>query len=76
MRTVSAKAVVSPNLELKVKLPPGIPPGEHDVVVVIDEKLASKGSPVRKLRFASHKSTLTNAQDTFRRESIYGDEAR
>jgi hypothetical protein len=76
MRTVAVKAVVSADQELRIRVPMDVPPGEHEVVVVIDDKVEAKPRRARKLRFASHQSVLSDDQMTFRRESIYGDDAR
>lgn len=76
MRTVSVKAVVGIDQELRITVPSDISPGTHDVVVVIDEKTESATRRPRKLRFASHGSVLTDGEKTFRRETVYGDDAR
>ncbi len=76
MRMLAVRAVVNNDMELKIKVPPGISPGEHEVVIVIDERPASRTRRPRELRFASHKSELTDNGNTFSREVIYGDDAR
>ncbi|MCC6629584.1 MAG: hypothetical protein IT340_19570 [Chloroflexi bacterium] len=39
MKTITTTAVVAADGMLTVQLPPSIPPGEHDVVIVIAEEL-------------------------------------
>jgi len=39
MQTIQAIATVNHNGELTLRIPRGIPPGRHQVVLVIDEKL-------------------------------------
>lgn len=41
MRTIEAKAIVSEDGKLTIQLPPDIPPGEHRIVLVIEELISS-----------------------------------
>jgi hypothetical protein len=45
VRTIETRAVVSPDGTLTVQLPPDIPPGEHQVVVVIEERANGTEQP-------------------------------
>lgn len=38
MRTIEGNAVITPDNQLRVQVPPDIAPGEHHIVLVIDEQ--------------------------------------
>jgi hypothetical protein len=44
MRTIETTAVVTEDGKLTITLPPDIAPGEHQVVVVIEEQVSVKGT--------------------------------
>lgn len=44
MRTVETEGIVTPDGRLSVRVPADIPPGQHRVVVVIDEQPVERGS--------------------------------
>ena len=72
MRTIEANATVTPEGTLIVPLPDDLPPGQHRVVVVIEEK------PLPRRRRSWPKMTtypvgLLDDQMTLRREHLYGD---
>lgn len=75
MKAMQMTANVSIDGKLIAKLPPGIPPGEHRVVVVIDDGLvpakARNAKPPLKLNVLKWESWP--AESTFRREDIYDD---
>jgi len=43
MRTIEATAVVTEDRKLTITLPSDIAPGEHQVVIVIEEQVSVKG---------------------------------
>ena len=43
MRTIETMVMVTDDGKITVHLPPDIPPGEHHVVMVIDEQPVKKG---------------------------------
>jgi hypothetical protein len=55
-----------------LRMPPGITPGEHQVVVVIDETM----KPSAPLVFSSHDVGPWPKGFTVRREEIYGGDGR
>ncbi len=78
MQTIETTATVTPEGTLTVAVPPTIAPGPHRVVVVIEEMITS-GEPVT----AREAITLRplplagwQADATFGREEIYGDDGR
>ena len=65
---------ISANGELVVKLPDKLPPGEHPVVVVVND---APGQAERlPLEFSAYPAAPVSAQNTFRREDIYSDDGR
>lgn len=78
MKAMQMTASVSIDGKLIAKLPPGIPPGEHRVVLVIDDGLVS--SKVRNAKPPLKLNVLRweawPAESTFRRKDIYGDDGR
>jgi len=72
MRTIEADATVTAERTLVVPLPDDLSPGQHRVVIVIEEK------PLPRRRRSWPKMTtypigLLDDQVTFRREDLYGD---
>lgn len=75
MRAVTATAVVRPDHTLTVQLPPDIPPGMHQVIVVLeDAKEVLQGAGP--LKFSPHPVGPVDPASTYRREDIYGDDGR
>lgn len=75
MTTLETKATVTPDRKLTVEVPPEIQPGEHRVVLMIDDRLtaADKKPP---LDFPSYPAGLADSSSTLRREDIYGPDGR
>ena len=71
MITVQARVTVDEQGMATLRLPPQVTPGEHEVVVVIDEP-AKSGAP---LLFSSHDvgPWPFSPGEAFRREDLYGD---
>ena len=78
MTSIQLTATVSPEGKLIAQLPPGIEPGEHQIVLVIDEAqamhTAQNGKRSKALRVLKWNAWPANS--TFRREELYGDEGR
>lgn len=73
MRTIEATATIRPDSTLTVQVPPDIPPGDHHIVVIIDEQPTVQ-TPRPPLQFAAYPVGLTAPERTFRREELYDDE--
>lgn len=81
MRTFEIKATVAPGGELRVvaRVPPDIPPGDHQAVLVLDEAtgfVSSGNAPKPPLRLKVFDWPGWPANSTFRREEIYDDDGR
>ena len=75
MRTIETTATVTEDGKLIVQAPPGVTPGEHHVVVVIDDT-PSESKPLPPLELHVAKIGAWPADFTFRREDLYGDDGR
>ena len=72
MKTIEPNALIGLDRKLVVQLPVTVSPGEHRVVVVIEESaLAEIKRPP--LSFTAYPVGLTSDSMTFRREDLYGD---
>jgi hypothetical protein len=76
MRTIETMATVSPDGTLTARVPPDVPPGEHRVVLVIQEQLAERVLPSSRapLRLHTWQWKAWPADSTFRREDLYEDD--
>jgi hypothetical protein len=75
MKTIETTAMVTQEGTMTVQVPLGISPGEHQIVVVIDEHpIVKKERP--SLKFSAYPVGLVSEQMTFRREDIYGEWGR
>ena len=74
MRTIETFVTVDEHGMATIKMPPDITPGQHKVVMVIEE--ISK--PKTPLTFAAHDigPWPYGPEETFRREDMYGDDGR
>ena len=75
MKTITTRATVASDGTLTVRLPPDIRPGEHRVVLVIDEQPEAKPEPRSPDMPVLHVGTWP-AQLSLRREDLYGDDGR
>jgi hypothetical protein len=77
MRSLVLTAVVTPEHTVTIAVPPDIPPGPHEVVLVIQEEVqtATKGVPDF-LNWPAHPVGPTDPSCTYRREDLYGDDGR
>jgi hypothetical protein len=71
MRTIETTAVVTPEHTLTIQLPADVPPGTHQVVVIIGG-LEPAGTK-RWLNLKPYNIGLVDPNFTFRREDLYGD---
>jgi hypothetical protein len=78
MKSMQTTATVSVDGKLTVQLPPSIPPGEHRVLLVIDDGARPPKARIPKPPLALDvlRWEAWPADSTFRREDIYGDEGR
>jgi len=74
MKTIQTTAVVGSDHRLTAQVPDDVPPGEHRVVVVIEEKQA-KHQP-QPLHLAAYPVGFASDTFTCRREELYGDDGR
>ena len=78
MKTIQTIATVTADGKITLQLSADIPPGEHQVVVIIDEmplqeKAQTKEKP-QPLKFSAYPVGLVSEGVTFRREDLYADE--
>jgi hypothetical protein len=75
MKTIETNAIITDDRLLIVKVPHDINPGNHRIVVVIDEEVLDirKQEP---LRFSAYPVDVTSESHTFRREDLYTDDGR
>jgi hypothetical protein len=79
MKTLEIQAIVDLCGELRVVAQaPGIAPGEHRAVLVLDEAVrpTARRAPKPPLRLKMLEGQGWPADTTFRREDIYGDDGR
>lgn len=73
MKAIATTATVTADGKITVQLPPDIPAGEHEVVVVVNEKLGDKEKR-RSLKFSAYPVGLISESVTFRREDLYAND--
>jgi hypothetical protein len=76
MRAVTATAVVHPDHTLTVQIPEDIPPGTHQVVIVLQDSLSPRQQKIFLASWEPHDVGIVDPTMTFRREDIYGDDGR
>jgi hypothetical protein len=76
MITVRTRVTVDDNGVATLRLPPDIPPGPHEAVVVIEEALAQEQAPIREWLPRHDVPWPFSPTETFRREEMYGDDGR
>lgn len=79
MKTIETTATVTSDGKITLQLPLDIPPGEHQVMVIIDEKLSEKElikekRPPLNFPVDSYGSFPKNL--SLKREDMYGDDGR
>ena len=76
MRALTATATVRPDHLLTVQVPADIPPGTHQVVVVLQDAAPTTTRGNFLADWPAHDVGLVDPQMTFRREYIYCDDGR
>ena len=76
MRTIEATAIVSRDRKLRMPVPNDILPGEHRVVVVIDEQVSAPPRDTCPLDLPVHDLGPWPPVLSLRREDLYGDDGR
>ncbi|MCC5610296.1 hypothetical protein LC612_26975 [Nostoc sp. CHAB 5834] len=78
MKSIETIATVTKDGKITAQLPLDIPEGEHQVVIVIDEKpLVEKAKRKGKkapLKFSAYPVGLVSESLTFRREDLYAND--
>ena len=75
MRTIETEAIVTEEGKLPIQVPADIPPGEHHVVVMIDEQ--PRVTPQRqKITFSAHDVGPWPENLSLRREDMYDEWGR
>ncbi|MEH2125773.1 hypothetical protein [Nostoc sp.] len=78
MKSIETIAIVTKDGKITAQLPLDIPEGEHQVVIVIDEKpLAEEAETEKKkapLKFSAYPVGLVSESLTFRREDLYAND--
>ena len=72
MRAIETQAEITSGGVLTARVATDVEPGQHRVVIVIDDK-ALAASPRQPLQFAAHPVGLVSDDFTFRREDLYDD---
>jgi hypothetical protein len=75
MKTIETVVNVTPNRQIIVQLPPDIPAGEYQVVIVLNEsvkpeELVAKNQ-AKRFKFSAYPVGLVADNFTFRREDLY-----
>ncbi len=78
MRTIETTATITPDGTLAAKVPSDIAPGQHRIVLVLDQAKDDTVAAVSKppLEFRVSQWEGWPADSTFRREEIYGADGR
>ena len=82
MIAIQLKGTVQPDGTLVLKLPAGVSPGVHELVVVLpldarsEERSGANGGHgnIRKLDLSAYAVGLVDDSFTFRRKDLYGDQ--
>ncbi|HLO83588.1 MAG TPA: hypothetical protein VK203_01065 [Nostocaceae cyanobacterium] len=77
MKSIETIVTVSPDGKFTVQLPPDIPAGEHQAIIVIDEiplqETLKDKERIKTLKFSAYPVGLSDQKFTFRREDLYAD---
>ena len=75
MKTIETVVNVTPTRQIIVQLPPDIPAGEYQVVIVINERVKSEElaakNKLKTLKSSAYPVGLVADNFTFRREDLY-----
>jgi hypothetical protein len=69
MKTITTTAVIGPDRVLTVQLPPDVPPGPHEVVVILNGPAVIPVPPLS----APYQLAERDPSVRFSREELYGD---
>ncbi|MBD0361457.1 MAG: hypothetical protein ICV55_01495 [Coleofasciculus sp. C3-bin4] len=69
MKTIETTVTVTADGKVTLQLPPDIPPGEHKIVLVIDEQSVADWKRLP-LKFSAYPVGLVKESFTFRREDL------
>ena len=75
MRMLEMTATVMDDGTVTIQVPPDIAPGDHRIVMLIDEQPVA-GPQRPPLQFSAYPVGLTSDSFTFRREDLYDDSGR
>jgi len=73
VKTIETRVTVTADGKVTLQLPPDIPPGEHKIVLVIDEQSVADWKRLP-LKFSAYPVGLVKESFTFRREDLYGND--
>ncbi len=78
MRTIETIATIAPDGTLTARMPSDVAPGQHRIIVVLDQESSESTARTPKPPLEFHVSAWEGwpADCTFRREDIYGDDGR
>lgn len=76
MKKIEVTAVISDDRRLSLQLPSEVPPGEHRIVLLIDEETSEPRAAWTMDDWPIHDATLVDPNFTMRREDLYGDDGR
>jgi hypothetical protein len=76
MRTIETTVTVTADGKITLQLPPDIPPGEHQIVLIIDENLVENKTKHPPLSFPVIHVGYWPDNLSLRREDMYGDWGR
>ena len=76
MRVLTASAVVGNDHQLTIQVPPDIPCGPHQVVVVLDAPASVSPTPPAEWTLPVHDVGPWPSGFTMSREDMYGDDGR
>ena len=76
MKTIETTTVIGDDRKLTLQLPPDVAPGEHRVVVVIDDIAKEARKPWTMNDLPAHDAGLVDPNFAMRREELYGDDGR
>jgi hypothetical protein len=76
MKTIETTAVIGEDRKMTVQLPPDVPPGPHQIVIVVEGSLDEPRQAWTMDDWPAHDATLADPNFTMRREDLYGDIGR
>ncbi|MFM7363001.1 MAG: hypothetical protein ACKO11_00570 [Cuspidothrix sp.] len=71
MKTIETVVNVTPERQITLQLPPDIPAGEYQVVIVLNESVKPEKLAAKKFKCSAYPVGLVADNFTFRRENLY-----